>query len=323
MPTLITRGVASAEGFGFGAENNAPVQYLYTANNNNTVDKITLTGVRTPAWATITSSGNVTRCLTVDPFGNVYTINYSSAYSTISKITSAGAVTSIFYTTLYYDQPYGIASDYLGNIYIANFGNYTITKISASGTVTNPWATLSYAPYNIAVDSFGTVYTTKNNYYGVISKITSSGIVIDPFATITSGYPSSIAIDASGNIYTGNSITGNIYKTTPSGTVSTFAAIGGPQNVFALTIDSYGNVYSANSGNNTISKITPAGTVTNPWATLTQSSPQGIVSDANSNIYTVNVGALTMSKVTSGGTVTNVFSSITGGFGNTNNILGI
>ena len=82
------------------------------------------------------------------------------------------------------------------NIYTANNGNNTVSKITSNGTVTQAWATLASGalPSAIAIDLSGIVYTANDN--GTVSKITSSGTVTQAWATLASGAnPAGIAID--------------------------------------------------------------------------------------------------------------------------------
>ena len=72
-------------------------------------------------------------------------------------------------------SPYAICVDSSGNVYTANPGNNTVSKITSGGTVTQAWATLSGSanPDAICVDSSGNVYTAD---YGnnTVSKIGSN-----------------------------------------------------------------------------------------------------------------------------------------------------
>jgi serine/threonine protein kinase, bacterial len=105
-----------------------------------------------------------------------------------------------------------VAVDGSGNVYVADFFNATIRKISLSGTVTtlagSPAAGLHgrhrrrgprfNQPYGVAVDGSGNLYVA-DTYNRAIRKITPGGSV-----TTLNGsqarfyYPQGIAVDASG-----------------------------------------------------------------------------------------------------------------------------
>ena len=214
-----------------------------------------------------------------------------------------------------------IVMDANNNLYVSNFINSTISKITPAGTVTQAWVTIpgNTRPYGMVIDPSGIIYTVnRNNPSYTISKITpsldgSSGTVIQTWATLGSeAY--TIAIDASGNLYAPFVSTNQIAKIVPAvggatGTVTKpWVTLATGANPFSISFDATGNLYSANS-NNTISKITPAGSVTQAWATLAASSnPQFMVFDPSGNLYVSCWGTSTVSKINSSGTVINVWS---------------
>ena len=215
-----------------------------------------------------------------------------------------------------------IAMDANNNLYVTNYYNSTISKITPAGTVTQAWASLAgnTRPYGLVIDPSGILYTVNRGTPGpyTISKITpssdgSSGTVIQTWATLgAEAY--TISMDASGNLYTPFVSTNQIAKIVPAvggatGIVTKpWVTLATGANPFSISFDASGNLYSANS-NNTISKITPAGGVTQAWATLaTSSNPQFMVFDPSGNLYVSCWGTSTVSKINTSGTVTNVWS---------------
>ena len=135
----------------------------------------------------------------VDSAGNVYVADLSN--DTIRKITSVGVVSTLAGTAGAYgsadgtgpaarfDKPSAVAVDSSGNVYVADVGNSTIRKITATGTVITlagragaigyadgPGATAQfYQPYGVAVDSHDNVYVADSGN-SVIRKITPAAI---------------------------------------------------------------------------------------------------------------------------------------------------
>lgn len=215
-----------------------------------------------------------------------------------------------------------IVMDANNNLYVSNFLNSTISKITPAGTVTQAWATLAgnTRPYGMVIDPSGIIYTVNRGSPSpyTISKITpssdgSSGTVIQTWANLgTEAY--TISMDASGNLYAPFVSTNQIAKIVPAvggatGTVTKpWVTLASGANPFSISFDAAGNLYSANS-NNTISKISPAGSVTQAWATLAASSnPQFMVFDPTGNLYVSCWGTSTVSKINTIGAVTNVWS---------------
>ena len=170
------------------------------------------------------------------------------------------------------NNPQGMAFDSAGNLFVANGGGGTISKIIPDGTVST-FATGFQVPTGLAFDSAGNLYVA--NYGGdvirstSISKITSDGTV-STFASVSmNGYygPNGLAFDSSGNLYTSVSRFDNALKVAPDGTVSIF--VPGPNTgklnwPTGLAFDKSGNLYAANSVFDPfISKIAPDGSVSN------------------------------------------------------------
>ena len=189
--------------------------------------------------------------------------------------------------------PWGLDLDVEGNIYVTEFFNFKIKKITPTGEVTlfagngenDPFT----SPSDIALDAQGNAYVADFGGHK-IRKITPSGVV-SLFAGSTPGFnnangasamfdsPEGVAVDMQGNVYVADSGNHKIRKITPSGDVTTLAgatltgSAGGFTNGAALTVaefdgpvgvvlDAQGNMYVADGGNKRIRKITPSGNVT-------------------------------------------------------------
>ena len=131
----------------------------------------------------------------VDGDGNVYVAGGGD--HTIRKITPTGVVTTLAGVAessgstdgagadARFRQPYGVAVDGDGNLYVADADNHTIRKITPAGVVTTLAGTAeSYGsadgrgplarfsrPYGVAVDGDGNLYVADRNNH-TIRKIT-------------------------------------------------------------------------------------------------------------------------------------------------------
>jgi len=245
-----------------------------------------------------------------------------------------------------FSAPLGIATDSVGNVYVADCRNNTIRKITPAAVVTTlagsarveghadgagAAATFS-CPHGVATDTAGNVYVadTGNN---TIRKIATNGVVttlagtaaIAGFADGTGAdarfsSPSGVTADSAGNIYvadTGNNV---IRKITSTGAVATLAGTAGVEGrtdgtgsaasfnqPTAVATDNAGNVYVADVGNGAIRKITQTGNVT----TLA-GVPSGytVATDSADNLYMADNGNNTIHKITPAGVVTTLAGTV-------------
>lgn len=179
---------------------------------------------------------------TVDSSGNVATL--AGVYLP-SETNGPGGLAGFW-------GPAGMTLDAMGNVYVADYGNALIRKITPAGVVstyagmtpsfgstngTGSAASFRY-PRGIAADTSGNLYVTDSNQ--TIRKITAAGVV-STFAGKTSlpgaangtgtaaqfFLPKGLAADANGNLYVADSGNYTVRRITPAGVVSTFAGMAG------------------------------------------------------------------------------------------------
>ena len=232
-----------ADGNGFYATFNNPKGIaidssgiMYVADtNNNTIRTITSSGyVTTFAGGGVvggTYGGHADGLgyratffhpigIAVSSSGIVYVSD--SDNNTIRKISADGTVTTLAGTAgtsgstdgtgaaASFNYPLGIAVTSTGIVYVADSGNSTIRKITASGVVST-FATGFGTIQGVAVDSTGNVYAADGA--NTIKKITPAGVVTILAGSAAPGtangvglratfnQPSAIALDAVANIY--------------------------------------------------------------------------------------------------------------------------
>ncbi len=250
--------------------------------------------------------------IAVDATGNVY---FADTFKqVICRMTPSGVVSILagqlgiigstdgIRSQARFNDPRGVATDAAGNIYVADWGNDIIRRISPAGVVTTlagiagtvgcddgtGCAARFDRPNSVAVDSSGNVYVA-DLYNSTIRKITPEGVVTT-FAgrpgiegsrdgsgsAARFNFPASVAVDNSGNVYVADMFNNAIRKITPAGMVTTLAGtmsytVGNADGTgsaaqfchpYGLIVDSSGNVFVSDSGNHTIRRITPDGAVT-------------------------------------------------------------
>lgn len=247
------------------------------------------------------SSFNNPHGVACDRQGNIYVANRYA--HTIRKITPAGIVSTFAGsgspgandgtgTAASFNEPWAVACDTVGNIYVSDTKNYKIRKITSAGVVTTvagsgvfgvtngPVAVAQFGfPSGIAVNKTGTTIYVADRMTHTIRKIaagivtTLAGVVYSPGdvdgagATAKFDHPYSITLDLLNNIIVADEFNNKIRKVTPAGVVSTFAGDGsmGTVNGPALTasfnapwgvcVNATGEVFVGDGNNFTIRKI--------------------------------------------------------------------
>ncbi len=223
-------------------------------------------------------------------------------------------------TNAQFHEPFALAADGAGNVYVADTYNYLIRRITPAGVVTN-------------LAGSGSIGT--NDGIGANAQF---------------AFPTGIAVDGATNIYVAdytNQVIREITLVGANWVVSTLAgdmqAYGdgdgiSPQatfyNPWGVAVDSATNVYVGDSGNGTIRKITPGVFTLTLTSTLTLAGPDGsygladgpaaqgrfhqpfgVAVDGASNLYVADYYNNCIREVTAAGTVTTLAGSVNGDIG--------
>jgi len=342
VTTIAGSGTAGVtNGIGNKASFNTPsglvidaIGNIYVADQgNNAIRKITPTGVVSTVLSGVAlpvdGGSNVATFsqpagLVSDVNNNIYVADAGN--NLIRKISAAGTVTTFAGTagkkgsadggsgTATFNTPTGVCFDASGNLFVADYGNNELRKVTSTGSVTSMAlfvaANGASGPLNnptgVAIDANGSIFYT-NTYWGTICKIANN--LNSTFSDGDPGgfygkffvQPYGITVDKSGNVYVADTENSRICKITPTGSTTTVAGayssgnfpISGSNNGTGISasfnhpkgiaVDGAGNIYVADTGNNLIRKITPGGVVTTLAGLLTAGSADGNATVASFN----------------------------------------
>jgi uncharacterized protein (DUF2345 family) len=199
------------------------------------------------------------------------------------------------------NQPYGLAVDAAGDVFIGEPGANLVQKLTPGGAQTTV-GTFSGHPYGLAVDGAGNLFVADLNS-NQIDKITPSGVqTVVPATGLTQ--PIAVAVDGAGNLFISDRNDNRVVKLTPSGVQTTLNTVGLNQ-PYGLAVDSADDVFIADYNNNRVIEVTPGGVQsTVPTAGLTH--PYGVAVDAADDVFIVSFNDGRVIEVTPAGVQTTV-----------------
>lgn len=261
----------------------------------------------------------------VDGSGNFYIADQNN--QRIRKITTGGTISTVAGNGSYgfggdngaataasLARPSGVAVDGSGNLYIADYFNHRIRKVTTGGIITT-------------VAGNGTA-----GFGGDNGTATSANL----------NEPSGIAVDASGNLYIADEGNHRIRKVTTGGIITTVAGNGtagfGGDNGAAtsanlanpkgVAVDGQGTLYIADYGNQRIRKVTTGGTISTvagtgsagfggdggPAASASLNNPTGVAVDAYGYVFIADQNNQRIRQIATDGTMSTIAGSGTPGF---------
>ena len=197
---------------------------LYIADSgNNRIRKVSNGVITTVSGGGVGAQLSNPTGVAVDSSGNLYIAD--SGNNVVRKVsggvtvTVAGTGTAGGFgdggpaTSAQLNSPEGVAVDTLGNLYIADFGNDAVVKVS-NGILTTVYVSQGARPIAVAVDGTGNVFFVANGV-DAVGELPVGGSAILVAGIGAPGYtgdggsganaalnnPLDVAVDATGNIY--------------------------------------------------------------------------------------------------------------------------
>ncbi|MFE6665748.1 RICIN domain-containing protein [Streptomyces sp. NPDC057697] len=263
--------------------------------------------------------------IAMDRTGTLYVADYGG--HRVRRITTDGKISTVAGTgsgtfggdggpaaSAQLKNPYGVAVDSAGNLYIADSENYRVRKVTPDGKIST-------------IVGSGTSTTSGDGGLATAARLNR---------------PTGVAVGSDGVIYIADSGGHRIRRITPDGKISTvagtgsanFGGDGGPatsaqlKNPYGVTVDDEGNLYIADRGNHRVRKVTAAdgkistiagtgsaslGGDGGPATSAQLNNPFATVLDSTGALYISDYGNHAIRKVTADGVIGTVAGTGTGG----------
>ncbi|HWT01469.1 MAG TPA: Calx-beta domain-containing protein [Pyrinomonadaceae bacterium] len=222
-----------------------------------------------------------------------------------------------------FQDPWRMAVDSAGNVYVADRLNCRIQKFTSAGGYITQWGSPGSGDgqflqtVGIAIDTLGDVYVVDRDNARV-QKFTSTGTFITKWGSFgTSGdglfnQPYGITVDADGYVYVADSGNNRIQKFTSVGAfVTKWGTDGTGDGQFSfpmgVAVDTAGHVYVVEQNNHRVQRFTSAGTFLAKWGTNGIDGgqfnyPADVAVDSSGNVYIADAHNHRIQKFTSAGT---------------------
>ena len=325
--------------------------------------------------------------IALDQSGNLF---ISEIYNRVRKVSAASGVIATVAgngtfgfsgdggraSSAVLNEPFGLAVDAAGNLFIADSGNNRIRKVSASTGVittvagvgeggglttfagdgepaTSAWLN---QPFGLAVDASGNLFIADSGndrirkvaVNGVITTVAGNGVYRfsgdgGPASSAQLRNPAGVAVDAFGNLFIADCDNKRIRKVSPGGLMSTFvgngtygfSGDGGPataaslRDPWSVAVDAAGNLFIADLLANRIRKVSAStGVITTvagnggwglagdggPATSASLNYPYGVAVDASGNLFIADEQNHAIRKVSPSGVITRVAGNGTAGY---------
>ena len=211
-------------------------------------------------------------------------------------------------------EPFGVAVDAAGNVYVADTSNHRVRKVDTSGMITT-----------VAGKGTGT--------------FSGDG---GPAIRAALNTPIGVAVDTAGNLYIADAFNNRIRKVSTTGVVTTVAGNGDARfsgdytaatsaslsAPFGIAVDKAGNLYIADTSNHRVRKVDASGTIATVAGNGTEgfsgdggaatrarlNFPTGVTLDKAGNLFITDQSNHRIRKVNTGGVITTVAGNGDAGF---------
>jgi sugar lactone lactonase YvrE len=178
-------------------------------------------------------------------YSTLQTFTQGVAISPVSPVNSGDPVSAPAYdnvgtVSLAFTNPYGVAVDASGNVYVADYGSGLVLKFTGGSGSPTTIASGFSSPKGLAVDRAGNIYVADAGNKAIKKIPAGGGTVVTVGLSFNS--PIGLAVDAAGNLYVSDNSANAVYQL-PAGGGSAVTVASGFGNPQGLAVDGAGNIF--------------------------------------------------------------------------------
>ena len=276
---VAANGILSGTGLTAGVVNNGIVSYTLSAGSATDLESALQNLIFIPTIHQVTTGQIVNTTITLSIADSV------SSYKPFQALSSGIA------------EPWALAVDSQGQVWVANATNNTVEHFSGSGALLQTIRNGLAFPDGVVIDAQNNIWIA-NALSNSLEKFSNSGILLQ---TVTSGIanPSNLATDSQGNVWVTNKDNNSIEQ---------FSSLGGllsvlnfnPSDLQSIAIDNQGHLWIGNGSHNSVEERSNTGAL---LQTLSDgvSDPGALAIDSLGNLWVSNYGNHTVEEFSTSG----------------------
>ena len=217
------------------------------------------------------------------------------------SVSFAGAQTTVPASGL--SNPFGVAVDGAGDVFIADSSNGRVVKVPAGGGPQTTVGSGLHAPYGVTVDGAGDVFIADTYNSRVLELPYLGSGVYGPQVAVGSGlyYPTAVAVDRAGDLFIVNGgVSQQVVEVPAGGGPQTTVPLNGSDYYFGVAVDGAGDVFVAGQNNNRVVEI-PAGGGPQTTVGSGLSNPTGLAVDGVGDVFIADTFNNRVVEVPAGG----------------------
>ena len=203
-----------------------------------------------------------------------------SAPAQAQSVTFAGVQTTVA-SGLH--EPYGVAVDGVGDVFIADYYNGPIIEVPAGGGAQTTVGSGLYYPLGVAVDGAGNVFIVDSGNYRVVEVPAGGGAQITVAATGLK-FPSSVAVDGAGDVFIADTYNSRVVEVPAGGGTQVTVSASGLLRPRGVAVDGAGDIFIADTYSSWVVEV-PAGGSAQTTVGSGLNAPWGVAVDGAGDVF--------------------------------------